>query len=209
MSPNMEMEPALATALESWLETGADPWLSHHVLGRLDREGIFGQALAVAVLRRFQADSWSPGRSREALERTLGGQPDPGSAGPARWIRSRGGPDLREVEANAALEVHRLRRVLGALKPFVERMDPDRQRQWVDACHARDDLQALHDLIAERLEGPGVLAGLLPALDALGDDVACRLPLEFAVDDERLRRARRIDPEAWWTQGAGGATEAG
>ena len=70
----------------------------------------------------------------------------------------------------------------------------------------RDDLESVRAVLwssprrmgSTRLHVDEVLADLY----ILGRDFMLTLPIEIHVDDERLRRAARADPDAWWAEPA-------
>ena len=72
---------------------------------------------------------------------------------------------------------------------------------------ARDDLESVRLLLAFRGEA-GAFEGELRRFDAHGQKAyAGTAGVAQCLDNERLRRARVIDPEAWWALAATGETQ--
>jgi hypothetical protein len=185
----------------SWLDDCRDDWLRGLVREGLEAGGDGAGILGVARFRRFRVDSLGPVAARNLVHRYM--DPDASlDADPATaWIRRQGSAVVAAALDMAGREIGLLSSGLHAL---VNRRPERDARRWVRAfvaqCHRRDDVQAIHDLLALRLEGRGAAFDPLDGLDMLGGKAADLMPPLGEVFDERLARVASWDPDAWWVR---------
>lgn len=195
---NLECEPRSLVA--RWLDSCPDAWLAAEVRKRLDMEGAYEEAVAAAVFARFRIDSWTREQAREFLSRYLSGEDLGEASGPAEWIRDMDRDEVARIEDRAVAEAGRLAQSLKTLLAEADLDDPHWRSRLVEACHRRDDLDALLDLLASRLEIPRGLREALAEADIVGEAVAGILPPSFHLEDERLNRVTVTAPDAWWVR---------
>ena len=179
----------------TWLAGHSDAWLIREVTMRAASGSIWDVAVAVGIFARlFEPDD--AGQCRQLGERLRTGSAADVLTAPRRWARALDDAGCDMLEAQTADEVRALRR---GVTDLLERVNPD-DRAWVDAlvaiCHRRDDLEAVRLLLFEA-RGTDVLRFPLGTVD---DDATTLFPAlpKLALTDERLRRVRSVDPDAWW-----------
>jgi hypothetical protein len=180
---------------DGWMRSSRDAWLEEQAVRTLETRGAWSVCVAAGLHARL-ADAAAFGDPREIVEAQLAGEAPGWLSGPRRWVRSLEPEQVSTMSRLALAEVDRL----GALADHLERADPlaDEWREdWRRLCHARDDLEGVRVLLAER----GASADLdahVAALDRAGQSLRTAAPLARLGRDERLRRASLADPDAWW-----------
>ena len=130
------------------------------------------------------------------MEAQIRGEVQDGLATPRRWVRSLEPEQVSTMGRLALAEAERLGEAAGHL----ERSDPESDAwrdEWRQLCHRRDDLEGVRVLLAER-GASQALDSHLAAVDRAGRALRMSAPLARLGPDERLRRARLADPDAWW-----------
>lgn len=176
-----------------WTATRAEAWLQEEIRGRLAEGGPWQQAVAVGLFARL---GW-PREPARVVEMTLRGKPVPELAAPRRWARGLSPDQVRTIRALAAVEIDRLHQVADDLARSMACDDPGWRADLLHLCHDREDLEGVRLLLAEAGAGEDLMAAL-DLLDSAGQDLMLGLPVRLREDDERLRRASELDPEAWW-----------
>lgn len=184
------------TDVRSWVDPD-DTWLQRAIDDRLDQlagPDAYDQAAAVGMILRLRRPLES-----DELKALLNG--DAGqlarSTRELAWARALRAKQLREIEDLAHGEARVVENELHELfEPGALRDASWRQRLLLLA-RRRDVLEG----VATLLEAAGAgerLASSLSRLDAWGSSAVVAL-VPFVVHDEYLRRAKLLEPEAWWT----------
>ncbi len=185
------LEPlATVPAPEGWLGMTGDAWLNEQVGERL----AVGDSWSVGVAAGMQARLTEP-----AVPVAPGGVPDASITQPRLWMRSLPAAEASTLERLALAEVDRLNGMLDELLSVPEDADlsEDWCSDWLRACESRDDLEGMRLLLSEAGRAEA-LSQQLALVDRAGSSLRMRAPLATVAPGERLRRARLIDPDAWW-----------
>jgi hypothetical protein len=191
----LESEAArLVIPVEDWLE-GTDAWLQARVRERRGLDDPWEDVACAGMLARLvQLD---PAATRATVEAHLMGRPDPVLSRPRAWIRGHGTELARELEGLAVSRIEELLQVLEALDDPLEPSDPAWRRDLLLLCQGRDDLEGVR-LLMEEAGAAGPLGSVVAALDRKAGPFVRSLPAHVGFDDEQIRRAAALDPEAWW-----------
>jgi hypothetical protein len=100
----------------------------------------------------------------------------------------------------ARAEADRLELMVGEVADSVLPEEGAWQREWLDVCHGRDDLEGVCILLRE-IEADAPVIRRVEQLDRAGRVVRSILPRTFVPSDERTRRAAQLTPNAWWAAG--------
>lgn len=193
---DLDPPPTVSSGVRSWVDS-SDAWLRGEIERRLADPvaNAFDEAAAIGALLRLRP--LEPASSLEALLRgEVGADADRERA----WARSLSRAQLDGIEDLALGEVA----VVGdELRDLLDGQDGDagfEEEPWSEHLTAllrrRDVLEGVATLLDAA--GAGVrLAGSLERLDGWAGPVVEALALRD-LPDEHLRRASRIEPEAWW-----------
>lgn len=180
---------------DGWMRSSRDGWLEREAVRTLEAGGTWSVCVAAGQHARL-ADAAAFGDPGEIVEAQLKGDAPSWLSGPRRWVRSLAADQVRTMARLALAEVDRLNELADAL----ERGDPEAdewREDWRRLCHARDDLEGVRVLLAERGASSDLEAHVRP-LDRAGESLRAAAPLARLGRDERLRRALLSDPDAWW-----------
>lgn len=187
--------PTIESPVSTWV-TG-DPWLSRATAARVATGDPYDQVVAVGLAWRLAI--LDPAAQRARVERLLSNRPAPADLRERDWARSVPREAWGWVEQRALRGVASLRDRLDGLLDMSS--SPD--EAILGACHDRDLLEG----VALALQAASSSADLDPALEAvdvIGSATLGALP-PLHLDDEQLRRAAAVDPDAWWVQPASAA----
>jgi hypothetical protein len=185
----------IAEPADGWMRSSRDGWLQAQAVRTLETRGSWSVCAAAGQHGRL-ADPAAFGDPREMVEAQLEGDAPGWLSAPRRWVRSLEPEQASTMSRLALAEVDRL----SELADHLERADPetgDWLEDWRRLCHARDDLEGVRVLLAER----GISADVdahVATLDRAGRSLRVAAPLARLGRDERLRRASLVDPDAWW-----------
>jgi hypothetical protein len=186
---------AIEEPADGWMRSSRDGWLEQQAVRTLETRGAWSVCVAAGQHARL-TDAAAFGSPREIVEAQLRGEAPRWLSGPRRWARSLEPVQVATMSRLALAEVDRL----GELADHLERADPETdewREDWRRLCHARDDLEGVRVLLAER----GASTDLdvhVSTLDRAGRSLRMAAPLARLGPDERLRRACLADPDAWW-----------
>lgn len=173
-----------------YLETVREPWLRNLVSSYNTMDDPLAGVIAIGLIRRYGALTADKRAVVLAMRRGEWQEPT------ETWTRTAEQLDFPTIAALATAEAARLKRELGDLSDRVALGDPVWVRAWVQACHARDDLEAIAWVLPA-----GVLDEVLRDLDEFARRARVGIPPGIA-DDERLRNAALLDLDAWWVEPA-------
>ncbi len=177
------------------MRSSRDGWLQAQAARTLETRGSWSVCVAAGQHGRL-ADPAAFGDPRAIVEAQLRGDAPGWLSAPRRWVRSLEPEQVSTMSRLALAEVDRL----SELADHLERADPEADEwleDWRRLCYARDDLEGVRVLLAER----GVSADVdahVATLDRAGRSLRVAAPLARLGRDERLRRASLADPDAWW-----------
>jgi hypothetical protein len=180
---------------DGWMRASRDGWLAGETARTLRTRGPWSVCVAAGRHARL-ADDAAYGEPGALVEAQIRGESVSGFAAPRRWVRSLAAEQVSTMGRLALAEVDRLRGIASEL----ERADPETDawaEDWRRLCHSRDDLEGVRVLLAER-GASGDLDAQVAALDRAGRSLRMSAPLARLGRDERSRRARLADPDAWW-----------
>ena len=194
-APQLEGGMPLRTDVASWVGSLADPWLRDEVDAIAARQGDLSHVVAAGLLLRLREDPPSERRSR-VLGLLAGGRTtdEPELA----WARSIGADPSALIDMLAHDIAYSLERDALELR---EQVGDHVRDAFCALLVRRDDLECVRAVLAAGQRGQS-LRRCLERVDA-----AVRAHLSAVsqpVDDERLSRAGRVDPLAWWTAPAFG-----
>jgi hypothetical protein len=209
--PAPEFEMWLADCRDSWLAgelealvSAGDDWslaVASGAFVRLMEPAAVGQGL---VVRRLDPGGWPPSTrapsataASQRVEALLRGEVDETLARPRRWIRGLTPEQIRTVEQLALAEADRLMEALDEVVEATESATTDWSSEWVALCQSREDLEGVRVLLTE-VGRHEALGRALATLDREGRRTSLGIPLARVPADEKLSRAHRIDPDAWW-----------
>jgi hypothetical protein len=185
----------VAEPAEGWMRASRDGWLEQEAARTLGAPGAWSVCVTAGRYARL-VEPAAYGDPKETIEAQLRGESLEWLASPRRWARALDTEQASTMSRLALAEVDRL----GEIADDLERSDPETDG-WVDEwrrlCYARDDLEGVRVLLAERGESQDLDAHVA-ALDGTGRSLRMTAPLARLGRDERLRRARLADPDAWW-----------
>jgi hypothetical protein len=187
-----------APALE-WLSNAqsTDEWLRSEVSELLQRGGAWANIVAAALVARYSEPA-TPAVAKQWLEATLARQAVPALAAPRQWARQLKPAQVRTVQELARAEATRVELMLDDVADTAVPEEGPWQSAWLSVCHGRDDLEGVCILLHEA-SAAEVLQKPLARLDHTGRMVCSVIPRKFVTGDERIRRARRVSPESWWS----------
>lgn len=204
-TPNLELErlevaapagPTLRADVASWVD--ADPWLAQLTAERLGTREPLQVALAVGDAWRLRSRRASDDRA--LLEAVLAGRSSAALEPERTWSEGLDDAAREWLERRGLATMEQLE---DALEDALEVADLDvpRWRGWCLAlCRRRDELESLLLVLQAGGGGGQALAAALAALDRRGHAVFGGLRRwPEPANDERLRRAAALDPDAWWT----------
>ncbi len=178
----------------AWI--GDDAWLTASVAERLRAGTPIEVAQAVGDVWRLRRRS--PEATREHLAALLAGRPVAAFDPPRAWAGALPAEDRDRLERRGLAAVDLLETQLDDALDEADVDDPAWQRRLLALCHRRDALEGLL-LVLQGAGGGAALATALAALDDRGQAVFGGLrDWPAPADDERLRRAAELDPDAWW-----------
>jgi len=197
VAPRVALPPGadIEEPADGWMRASRDEWLAGEVARTLRTRGPWSVCVAAGEHARL-ADDAAYGEPKAVVEAQMRGESVSGLAAPRRWVRSLGAAQVSTMSRLALAEADRLSGIAGTL----ERADPETdawREGWRRLCHSRDDLEGVRVLLAER-GASGELDARVAALDRAGRSLRASAPLARLGRDERLRRARLADPDAWW-----------
>ena len=185
----------IAEPADGWMRSSRDGWVAEQAARTLETGGAWSVCVAAGQHARL-ADAAAYGDPKDTVEAQLRGESPGWLAAPRRWARSLAEVQVSTMSRLALAEVDRL----GEVADDLERSDPETdawREDWRRLCHARDDLEGVRVLLAER-GASNDLDAHVAALDRAGRSLRMAAPLARLGRDERLRRARLADPDAWW-----------
>lgn len=193
--------PVLTADVAAWARD--DAWLAERAGQRLAAGDPFEVALAVGA-------SWRLRRRRPEDERALcaalAAGRDTAAFEPERgWAAVLPAAARAWLEDAGVLACDRVETALQDVLELPELEEPLWRAGVLEACRLREELAGL--LLVLRAAGGGdALSGALAAVDRVGRTVLRALPgWPRPADDEALRRARAVEPEAWWVLPVAGA----
>jgi hypothetical protein len=175
VAPLAPLDPPLA----EWRAGATAPWLR----ARLER--LAGQR-----------DAWS--RAVAAGLLALHGEP-PTGVRVRVWARGLGPAERETLEDLAMARASRLHDVLADLEDDLTPSAEGWRARLRSLCLARDELDGVVVLLGETAR-PNDLLTAIGDLDAEAGDFFEALPQPPFIDDDQLRAAGDLDPEAWWGQ---------
>ena len=185
----------IAEPADGWLRSSRDAWLQDEARRTLETPGPWPVCVAAGLHARL-ADAGVHGDPAAIAEALVRGEVQPWLAAPRRWVRSLAPEQVDTMRRLALDAVDRL----GALAAELEGAEPEGdgwREGWRRLCRSRDDLDGVRVLLAER-GAARELDAAVGALDRTGRALRMSAPLARLGPDERLRRARLADPDAWW-----------
>lgn len=187
--------PLPAPDLAPWI--GDDAWLAASVAARLRAGTPIEVAQAVGEVWRLRRRR--PEAVREHLAALLAGRPVAALDPPRAWAGGLSAEDRDQLERRGLVAVELLETQLDDALDEADVDDPSWQRRLLGLCHRRDALEGLV-LVLQGAGGGAALTTALAELDDRGQAVFGGLrDWPAPADDERLRRAAELDPDAWWT----------
>ena len=184
-----------------WARESIDGWLSEEIRVRLDHGGTWSAVVATGMFARLER--LSEGRAREIVTNQLAGALDDRAARPWRWVRSLSLRQLEAIESLTLAETDILHRFMDDALRAVALDDPNWCEDIREICHRRDDVECAWRLLSEVGTGRRIRS-LVAQLDATGDAFFAGLRGKLALEDERLKRVAREQPDAWWARVAVG-----
>ncbi len=191
VAPAVALEPLAAIPVpEGWLGMSSDAWVNEQVAERL----AVGDSWSVGVAAGMQARLVQPARPVAP-----GGVLEASITRPRAWARALPAAEASTLERLALAEVDRLNGLLDELAALPADADPSAEwrSDWLRACESRDDLEGMRLLLFEAGRAEA-LSQQLALVDRAGSSLRMRAPLASVPPGERLRRARLMDPDAWW-----------
>lgn len=176
-----------------WVAESENAWLRAEVERRLLHHDPWQHAVAVGLFARF-AGAEEPAR---VVASVLRGEVDRDLARPRLWARGLSADRVRTIRLLAGAEMDRVHGALDDLERSMACDDPGWFSELLDACRSRDELEGVRLLVAEA-GGRDEMTLALDVLDVAGRDLMASLPVRLAMEDGHLRRARQLDPDAWW-----------
>lgn len=184
--PDPPAPAALTSPVASWI--AGDAWLTDVVGARVATGDAYDHVVAVGLAWRLVRRDRDA--ERERVARLLAGRPAPEDTRERTWAHGVSPEAWRWIEQRALRDVVALRERLDAL---LDDAAPERVRT---ACVQRDGLEGVALALQAGRAGAD-LEGALDEVDLLGSSTLGALP-PVKLDDEQLRRAAALDPEAWW-----------
>jgi hypothetical protein len=176
-------------------------WLRELVRNKAASESGFERALGACVVFRHAGAAVLDKARGQSLDALLAEPPNLKVRAPAlRWIEDLNPSDRQLLERHAIASAQMLRADFESLDEVLEG-EPERDGVVVlGMLHARDDLEALVELLAE--VGAGTeLRRALEAVDDAGSSQLSRLgALPTLREDERMAATAWEDPGAWWAR---------
>ncbi len=177
-----------------------DPWAHGLIHAALTATDAWTQLVAAGTFCRL----WEPTSAdeiRDAVQRAIAGTPEPHQTELRTWGSTLSSDDKAALRRTCLTRIDGMHRLLDDL---TLEMAPD-DTAWIarfeQACRERDDLESVRaDLAAAGVVDEVDIA--LEGLDARGRSLVTALPVVIRIDDERLQRAARVDPNAWWAEPA-------
>jgi hypothetical protein len=187
----LDTPPSVRSDVRSWVDP-ADVWLQQTIDERLAVDpDPFDQATAVGLLLRLRP------LELDQLGSFLRGERGPLADRERSWARGLRADQLDGIEDLARGEATVVEEELRELFESDAAMEGSAREQLLGLLRRRDVLEG----VATLLDAAGTgrrLAVTLDRLDAWAAPAMAALPRLPGVDDEHLRRASRIEPEAWW-----------
>ena len=170
-----------------WLTVSMEPWLRDRLAALVHDDATWSAVAAGGLLTRMAAID---ARTDVIVD---------GVARPRRWAQAWTPADQRTVQDLAIGRVDEGLRLATRLEtrldedPLADDVLDDVER----LCLLRDDLQGVRALLWEAGD-LGRLPAALAVLDRHGERIALNMPV-LADPDTQLRKAARLERDAWWT----------
>jgi hypothetical protein len=183
-----------------WSAAGDDEWLSRQIAADSSISESWRAAVTVGMFARLYEPP-SGERPRAIVQAILRGELEESIARPRRWVRSLTASQLETLQDLALAEADLVLRTIESLDATYEPTEPDWQRQLLEICRRREDVEGVSLLLHEAGADRRLTSGL-GLLDDIGRAFMFDVPIRIAPFDERLRRVASFDPEAWWAEPA-------
>jgi len=200
----LAIEPlaAIESPVGTWCRDAGDSWLRSEVESRLATRDAWQHAVAIGLFARLGGFAGS--RSVPLAPQALAYE---AMARPRRWARDLGAKEIATLDVLATAEVMKIEAALGALWDDMACDDAGWREDLLAACRARDDLEGVRLLLVVA-DADAAIGDMIRELDDEAMLIVRSLPVVLALDDERLRRVKTLDPDAWWVFAVGGADHA-
>jgi hypothetical protein len=189
----LALEPETCPPMESpasqWSERLNDPWLQQEVASVLAGSHPLRHVVAVGLLKRMHSPNDDPVQTAKKL---LAGDRVGWLARPHEWLRCLSPAQRRTAER---LACERSEQLAGEMARG-SRLTSD---QVLRVLVERDDLEGVRLLLRETGAGQRLDAAI-EALDQAASGWQPGNLRQACEGSERLRRARLLDPAAWWAQ---------
>lgn len=185
----------LESPLRAWGHTCHDSWLRGEIDARLRQGDSWSHAVAVGLYARLLEEPRPRGEHRSLAELL----DDPRIRAPREWGRDLSLGWQAHLEGRGVEEAHALRRRLETLEECPEPEEEAWDRELLDACHVRDDLESVWTLLVQAGSGARLEAALA-GIDWQGARLLAAVDPPPVLPDERLRRVGRGLPDAWWAR---------
>jgi hypothetical protein len=214
-APDIRPLAPVTAPIASWRARCGDAWLRGELEQREGLDDSWQQVVAAGLLARLMAPPPNaanlvdallnaPGRAsaapldrvaEEAVAYGAGAGPE---NGPRVWAR---GLAAEQADTVIDLALAVADRVGATIDDLYAAMSPA-EEWWPSSlqatCLERDDLECVRLLLAERA-GDDRVSRALDGLDPRGHRLIASIPRILKLPDERLYRARLVDPDAWWS----------
>lgn len=177
-----------------------DPWARGLVKPALAALDPWSRLVAIGTFCRL----WEPARAnavKAAVARAIAGRPEPHEEALNEWAGNLTDAETGAIRRNCLGRINALHRLLDDLDLAMNPDDPDWLARFRWLCRERDDLESARAVLLAADAVDDVDAAL-EGLDEAGRSFMATLPVVIAIDDERLQRAARTDPDAWWAEPA-------
>jgi hypothetical protein len=186
---------------QKWIEAAQhDSWMHDELMARFSLNDVWESAVAVGLYTRLVDPPISTLAKKSA--KLVGPSQDENLDASIHWARSLDGQQVeglaRLADAAASDLLAQITELDAVMSPSVEAW----QHDFLQACHARDDLEAVCALLD--YANPPATTSCTAAVDDAGDLLVAAIPFELAIDSERLRRVLYRDPFVWWARMAMG-----
>lgn len=182
--------------VDEWCRTCEDAWLEDLLRRRAASSDLWEQATAAGLYARFFDVAATDSALQPAVS-WLTRQVGLGVEAARRWARNLSTAERDTLIAGTVDRVGQLSKMLEKLDRAIKLDDAAWLAEVKTVCHGRDDVEAVRWVI-EAAGGRLTSHSGLEELDAQGRELFSALPGTLLRDDERMRRAREVDPEAWW-----------
>jgi len=186
---------SIEEAAGGWMRSSGDGWIRAEAVRALEASGPWSVCVAAGLHARL-VDPAAFGPPGESVDALLKGVSPEWLSRPRQWVRALSPLQVSTMRRLALAEVDRLSELADRLGRTESAKDEWRE-EWRRLCHGRDALEGVRVLLAE-VEASAELDAHLKPLDHAGALLNAEAPLARLRPDERLRRARLANPDAWW-----------